>query len=178
MSTAAAAPLPATATPITRTVPWSSRSWPRRGASRPADARPRVSVAAVGGEVGGALLVERGDPFLGLFGVAEQLEAGVGHLPDAGEVLGVGVHRLLQHLQRGGGQAQDLVRPGAHLRLELVGRDDLVDQPPRLGLFRAVLPAQEPDLAGPLLADRPGQVSGAKPGVVGADPGPVLAEPG
>jgi hypothetical protein len=57
-------------------------------------------------------------------------------------------------------------------------RDDLVDQAPSFGLFGRVLLEQEPDLAGSLLADDPGQVRGAEPAVERADPRARLAEPG
>ena len=52
----------------------------------------------------------------------EQRQAGERELAHARELLGVDVHRLLEHLQRGGGQAQDLVGPGAHLVAQLGGR--------------------------------------------------------
>ncbi len=50
----------------------------------------RTSVGAAGGEVRLALLVERRDALLGLGRLAEQLQRRVRHLPDAGEVFGVG----------------------------------------------------------------------------------------
>ena len=57
-----------------------------------------------------------------------------------------------------------------------VGRDDLVDQAPALGGRGVVLAAQEPDLAGALLADDAGEVAGAEAGVEGADARAGLAE--
>src|SRR6516162_9062998 len=171
------------------TAPWSTR---RRATPRPRPEPPPVirmrlpsssplenacmSVPAVGGEVGAALGVERGDPFPGLGGLAEHLEAGVGHLADAGEVLGVDVERLLEHLERGGRELQDLVCPGPDLLAKLVRRHHLVGQAPLHGLLSGVLAAQEPDLASPLLAHGPGHQAGAETGVERADPRTVLAE--
>src|SRR6266545_3999529 len=136
----------------------------------------RTSVPPVRREVRAALLVEGGDALFRLVGLAEQLEAGVGHLADTGEVLGVGVERLLEHLQRGGGELEDLVRPGPHLLVQLVGGHHLVGQAPLERLLRGVLAAQEPDLAGPLLADGAGHQPGTETGVERADPRAVLAE--
>ena len=138
--------------------------------------KARTSVPAVSGEVRAALLVERGDPFPGLGGLAEHLQAGVGHLADAGEVLGVGVERLLEHLERGRGELQDLVGPGPNFLAELVGRHHLVGQAPLEGLLSRVLAAEEPDLASPLLTDGPGHQAGAETGVERADPRTVLTE--
>jgi hypothetical protein len=91
-------------------------------------------------------------------------------------VLGVGVERLLEHLERGGRELQDLVCPGPDLLAELVRRHDLVGQAPLQGLLSGVLAAQEPDLAGPLLTHGPGHQAGAETGVERADPRAVLAE--
>jgi hypothetical protein len=75
-----------------------------------------------------------------------------------------------------GGELHDFVGPGAHFGLELVGGDDLVHQAPRLGLLWAVLAAEEPDLARPLLAYGAGHEAGAEACVEGPDAGAVLAE--
>src|ERR1700751_6421419 len=125
------------------TAPWSTRwrATPRPRPEPPPVIRMRLpssrvlqkacmSGPAVAGEVGAALLVERGDPFPGLGGLAEHLQGRVGHLADAGEVLGVGVERLLEHLERGGRELQDLVRPGPDFLPELVGRQHLVGPAP------------------------------------------------
>src|SRR6266567_4690158 len=162
------------------TAPWATRwrATPRPRPEPPPVIRMRLpsssrlekacmSVPAVGGEVRTALLVERGDPFPGLGGLAEHLQGGVGHLADAGEVLGVGVERLLEHLERGGGELQDLVCPGRHY---------LVGQAPLEGLLSGVLATEEPDLASPLLTHGPGHQAGAETGVERADPRSVLTE--
>src|SRR5712691_2200823 len=171
------------------TAPWPTRWWatPRPRPEPPPVIRMRLpsssplekactSVPAVGGEVGTALLVERGEAFLGLGGLAEHLQAGVGHLADAGEVLGVGVERLLEHLECGGGEFQDLVRPGPDFLVELVRRHHFVGQAPLEGLLRGVPATEEPDLAGPFLTHGPGHQAGAETGVERADPRAVLAE--
>src|SRR6266478_3045243 len=171
------------------TAPWPTRcrATPRPRPEPPPVIRMRLpsssplekacmSVAAVGGEVGTALLVERGDPFPGLGGLAEHLQDRVGHLADAGEVLGIGVERLLEHLERGRGELQDLVCPGPDFLVELVRRYHLVGEAPLEGLLSGVLATEEPDLASPLLADGPGHQAGAETGVERADPRPVLTE--
>src|ERR1700751_3226092 len=169
--------------------PWSTRcrATPRPSPEPPPVIRMRLpsssplektgtSVPAVGGEVGAALLVERRDPFPGLGGLAEHLEAGVGHLADAGEVLGVGVERLLEHLERGGRKLQDLLCPGPDFLAKLVRRYHLVGQAPLEGLLSRVLATEEPDLASPLLTHGPGHQAGAETGVERADPRTVLTE--
>src|SRR6266849_5785932 len=171
------------------TAPWSTRcrATPRPRPEPPPVIRMRLpsssrrekactSVPVVGGEVGTALLVERGDPFPGLAGLAQHLQAGVGHLADAGEVLGVGVERLLEHLECGGGELQDLVSPGPDFLVKLVRRHHLVGQAPLEGLLSGVLAAEEPDLASPLLTDGPGHQAGAETSVERADPRAVLTE--
>src|SRR5439155_19722193 len=133
------------------TAPWSTRwrATPRPRPEPPPVIRMRLpsssplekacmSVAAVGGEVGAALLVERGDPFPGLGGLAEHLEAGVGHLADAGGVLGFGVERLLEQHEGGRRELQDLVRPGPDFLAKLVRRHHLVRHARLEGLLRRV----------------------------------------
>ena len=75
-----------------------------------------------------------------------------------------------------GDSAQDLAAPRLDFGVELLGRHDLVDEPHRERLGRRVAPAQEPDLARPLLADEPRQIGGAPARIDRADLGADLAE--
>src|SRR5205085_9466544 len=73
-------------------------------------------------------------------------------------------------------QGQDLVGPAADLGAQLGRGHHAVHEPPALGRLGVVAPAEEPDLAGALLADHSGQVGGPEAGVEGAHPGAYLAE--
>jgi hypothetical protein len=64
------------------------------------------------------------------------------------------------------------------LLLELGEGNDAVDQPPAFGRDGVVLLAEEPDLLGPLQADRAGQQPGPVAGVERPDLRTGLAEPG
>src|SRR4051794_12197603 len=127
----------------------------------------RTSGTPVLAELGLALLVEGGDALLGLLGLAEELQRGVGHVADADHVLGVGVERLLEHLERRGGVGVHRGRPLPDLVLELRRGDDLVHQSPVQCLLGGQPAQHEPDLAGPLLADHAGEVPRAEAGVEG-----------
>src|SRR6516225_8043919 len=99
-------------------------------------------------EVGLAALVERAHAFLrflGLVVVLDQLDA---KEADAADAFAVGVERALADRQRRRAHLVDLLAPLVDLGVELGVGDDLVDQAHLLGFGRAVLPAQEPDLAG------------------------------
>jgi len=113
---------------------------------------------------------------VGLRRLREQLEAGERDPSLPRDVLRVGVERLLEEAQRGGGERDHLVRPRPDLVAQPRGRDDGVDEAPALGRRRVVAAAQEPDLAGSLLADDSRQVGGAETGVEGPDTRADLAE--
>jgi hypothetical protein len=83
-----------------------------------------------------------------------------------------------QATDRRGAVAQHLPGPAHPLSLELRQGHHLVDQAHGQGLLGAVLPAEEPDLAGLALAHHPGQVAGAEAAIEAADPGAGLAEHG
>ena len=110
--------------------------------------------------------------------VGELAQAAEGQLPDAGEVLGLGVERRLQEAQRGRRQGEDLIGAAAHLGAELRRGHDPVHQSPALGAGRVVAAAQEPDLPRALLADDARQIACAEAGVERADARAGLAELG
>ena len=84
--------------------------------------------------------------------------------------------RGLEHAQRKRGEGEHLLSPVHGLALEIGERDDGVDQPPVVGLLRAVLPAEHPDLARALHPDRARQQARAVATVEGADLGSGLPE--
>ena len=112
-----------------------------------------------------------------LVGDREEVQRGHRQVGQAGLVVGVGVERVLEEPDRRRALLGDLRGPRLGLGQQPVGRDDRVDQAPALGGGRVVVAAQEPDLAGPLLADDPGEVGRAEARVERADPRPGLAEP-
>jgi hypothetical protein len=85
---------------------------------------------------------------------------------------------LLEDLQRGGGEGEDLICPAPHLGVQLRPRDDLVDEAPLARRLGIELAAQEPDLSRALLAHDSRQVAGPQPCVEGADARPGLPEAG
>jgi len=105
------------------------------------------------------------------------LETGHRQIAQPGLVVGVGVERLLEELDRRRAEGGDLVGPPPRLGHQLARRDDLVDQAHRQRLLGVIEPAPEPDLAGLLLADDPGKVGRAEAGVERADARAGLAEP-
>src|SRR5436190_15723752 len=145
----------------------SSPDWGRAGSSRAPREPP---------EIGRTLLEECPASLVGLLGLVEQHRRVAGELLEPGESVRVGVESPLQEPNRGGALLEDLVRPADALRLELGEGDDRVDETHFEGLVRVVLAAQVPDLAGPLLADDPGEDPDAIAAVERADLRAGLAE--
>src|SRR5690242_511512 len=136
----------------------------------------RRSGLALAAEIGAALFEEGPrslSRFLALVVQRQRLEA---ERADAANVFAVGVERALGDRDRGRRQREDLAAPGLDFGVELLGRDDLIDEPHLVRLGGRVAPAQEPDLARPLLADQPRQIGGAPAGIDRAHPGADLAE--
>src|SRR3954454_17799445 len=104
-------------------------------------------------EVGAALFEEGARPLLRFLALVVQRQRLEAERADAADVFAVGVERALGDRDRGRRQCQDLAAPRLDFGVELLGGDDLVDEPHRVRLGRRVAPAQEPDLARPLLAD-------------------------
>ena len=97
--------------------------------------------------------------------------------PTPGEVLGVGVERLLDEPQRGGREREDLVGPAPHLgRAAPPAGTTALTRPQRSAVCGVVLAAEHPDLASALLAHDAGEVGGAEAGVERPDARPGLAE--
>src|SRR3954447_25300611 len=122
-------------------------------------------------EVGLALLEVGALALLRLLAHVVEERGIAGELLDAGEAIVGRVARRLDHAQRERAVLEHLPAPRDRLLLELLERDDRVDQPHVERLLRVVLAAQEPDLARLLLADRAREQPRAVPPVERADPG-------
>src|SRR5260370_7321030 len=72
---------------------------------------------------------------------------------DAANVFAVGIERALGDRDGRGAQHIDLRRPGIDFGIQLLGRNDLVDQPHLVSLLRGVPAAQEPEFARAFLPD-------------------------
>ena len=94
------------------------------------------------------------------------------------QLLGVLVERLLEEAKRRRREREDLIRVAAHLRAQLLRRNDAVDEAPALGLLRVVLAAQKPDLSRALLAHHARQVARAEARIEGAHARARLTEAG
>ena len=90
----------------------------------------------------------------------------------------VSIHGGLDEADRCGGIREDFPAPGHGFLFQAFEGYDRVDHAHVQGLLRVVLAAEEPDFAGLLLADHPGEVGGAVAGVEGTHFGPGLAENG
>src|SRR5437763_2510980 len=115
-----------------------------------------------------ALLLERSQALLRLLRALELVQAAERKRPLRRQVLGVLVERLLEEAKRRRRQREDLIRVAAHLRAQLLRRDDAVDEAPALSLPRVVLAAQEPDLSRALLPHHARQIARAEARVDGA----------
>src|SRR4051812_25647400 len=131
-------------------------------------------------------LVELGLALLGvgsaslprLVGAVEEEVGVVRELLEAGQPVLRGVEARLHEAQREGGEGEHLAAPPDRLHLELLERDDGVDEPHVERLLRVVLAAEEPDLLRLLDADDVGQVRCAEAAVEAADARTGLAEAG
>src|SRR5919202_4516409 len=104
-------------------------------------------------EVRAALLHVGVAALLRLVAHVEEQRRVAGELLHPGEPVVGGVERRLEHPQRERRQREHLAAPLHGLLLEALERHDRVDEPPVECRRRVVLPAEEPDLLGPLLAD-------------------------
>ena len=129
-------------------------------------------------EVGLALLLERLAPLARLLAAVEEQVGVVGELLDPGVAVLVGVEARLDQAQGEGGEGEHLAAPGDRLPLEVVERDDRVDQAHLQRLLGVVQAAEQPELLRLLGPDQVAQEGGAEAAVPGADPRPGLAEAG
>src|ERR1700733_718952 len=118
------------------------------------------------GEVRLALLLEGLAPLGGLLAAVEE-QVGV-----------VGVEAGLCQAQGEGREREHVAAPGDRLPLELVERDDGVNQSHPQRLLGVVLAAEQPELLRLLGSDQVAQEGGAEAAVPGADPRPRLPEDG
>src|SRR3954451_2135901 len=107
---------------------------------------------------------------LALLGHVEEQRRVVGELLEAGDPVLRGVEARLQQAKREGGEAAHLATPGNRFALELVARDNGVDESHLQRLLRVVEPAEEPDLLCLAYADGAGQQPGAKAPVEATHP--------
>src|SRR4051812_26648128 len=129
-------------------------------------------------EVGLALLGVGSASLPRLVGAVEEEVGVVRELLEAGQPVLRGVEARLHEAQRKGGEGEHLAAPLDRLHLELLERDDGVDEPHVERLLRVVLAAEEPDLLRLLDADDVGQVRCAEAAVEAADARTGLAEAG
>src|SRR4051812_3105396 len=127
-------------------------------------------------EVGLALLLVGVTALLRLLRLVEEEVRVVGELLDAGDPVLVGVERGLQEPQRERGLLEHLATPLHSLHLEVLERDDGVDQAHVERLLRVVLAGEEPDLLGLLRSDEPRQDRRPVAAVERADARPGLPE--
>lgn len=92
----------------------------------------------------------------------------MGQLLKAGEAVFLGIEAGLEQPQREWGEVTHLPAPGDGFPLELVHRNDRVDEAHFQRLFRGVVATQEPELLGFLDTDVPGQQAGAEAAVEAA----------
>src|SRR5262245_26289419 len=157
--------------------------WPagQRGARRAGRSAPRPRRSREAWKlrkVGLALLEEGVLAFFGFVGQVVQQGGVAGELLHASQALRGRVERRFEEADRRRALLEDLPGPLDRRVLELVEWHDGVDQTHVERFLGRVLAAQEPDLFGLLVADKPGQEGRAVARVERTDPGPGLAETG
>ena len=129
-------------------------------------------------EVGRALLHVRVAALLRLLAHVVEERGVAGELLHAGEAVDGRVRTGLQQPERERDSASISRHHATVVVLELVERDDRVDEPPRERGLGVVLAAQEPDLLRALLADLASEQRDPVAAVERADARPGLSEPG
>src|SRR3954447_3810290 len=129
-------------------------------------------------EIGRSFLLEGLAPLPSLLAAVEEQVGVVGQLLDPGVAVLMGIEAGLDQAQGEGGEGEHLAAPGDRLPLQVVERDDLVDQSHPQGLLGVVEAAEQPELLCALGPDKVTQEGGAEAAVPGADPWAGLAEAG
>src|SRR3954469_11962067 len=148
----------------------------RAATSHRRSARPSSGPLRELSEVGLALLGVGSASLLRLLRAIEEEVGVVRELLDPGQSVLGRVEARLQQAQREGGEREHLAAPLHRFLLELLERNDGVDEPHVERLLGVVLAAEEPDLLRLLRADEVGQRARPEAAVEAADLRARLAE--